>query len=246
MKILITGLSGLIGEEVRRTLQDEHELTAYNRSDVPGVNTVCADLSDFAALKRASQDQDVVIHLAAKAGEDYRWEELRDTNVEGTRHVFAAATGAGVPRIVFASSGATVAGHESDEPYKAMIEGRYESVPARWPMISVHAPTRPRGVYGASKVWGEALARHFADTTASTFLNIRIGYVNAEDKPRGPRQQSVWCSHRDVVNAIQRAALTPVDTNYATFFAGSNNRYNYRDLSDGAALCGFVPQDGVD
>jgi uronate dehydrogenase len=245
MKILITGLSGLIGSALRNSIAQDHELTGFNRSEVAGVTTVRADLSDREALNRAAAGQDVVIHLAAKAGEDYSWEELRDTNIEGSRNVFAAATQASVPRVVFASSGATVAGCEFDEPYKALVEGRYGDVPDKWPLISVEAPTRPLGVYGSTKVWGEALARHYSDQTATKFINVRIGYVNAEDKPTGPRQHSVWCSQRDVVSALTRASLEEVESTYATFFANSNNRYGYRDLSHGKTLLGYVPQDGA-
>ena len=245
MKILVTGLSGLIGTALRDSLGADHELTAFNRSEVSGVKSVRADLSDTEALKRAVAGQEIVIHLAAKAGEHYSWEELRDTNIEGTRNVFAAATAAGVPRVVFASSGATVAGHEFDEPYKALVEGRYSDVPDQWPLIDVHAPTRPRGVYGSTKVWGEALARHFSDQTTTQFTNIRIGYVNAQDKPEGPRQQSVWCSQRDAVSAITLASFQALSSEYAVFFANSDNRYGYRDLSHGKTLLGFVPQDGA-
>lgn len=245
MKILITGMSGLIGGALRQNLEADHTLTAFNRSDVPGVATISADLSDYSALQRAVAGQDVVIHLAAKAGEDFTWEELRDTNVEGTRHVFQAATEAGVARVVFASSGATVAGVEFDEPYKALVEGRYDAVPDQWPLITVDMPPRPRGVYGSTKVWGEALARHFADTTATAFVSVRIGYVNAEDAPQNARQASVWCSQRDVVNALTLAATATLSDGYGVFFAGSNNRYGYRDLGHGKALVGYEPQDGA-
>ena len=71
----------------------------------------------------AVEGQDVVIHLAAKAGERYTWDELRDTNIEGTRHIFEAAVRAGVPRVVFASSGATVAGYEREDPYRMLVDG---------------------------------------------------------------------------------------------------------------------------
>jgi nucleoside-diphosphate-sugar epimerase len=245
MKILVTGLSGLIGQAVKRSLSPEHELTAFNRSNVTGVRNVNADLSDIDALKRAVQDQDIVIHLAAKAGENYSWDELRDTNIEGTRNVFSAAVEASVPKVVFASSGATVAGYENEEPYKALVEGRYAELPESWPLINVEAPTRPKGVYGATKVWGEALARHFADTSNTTFVNVRIGYVNSEDKPEGPRQRCVWCSQRDVVSAVSLASLQTAEFNCATFFAGSNNQYGYRDLSQGDLLFGYVPQDAA-
>ncbi len=153
MRILVTGMSGLIGSALQSRLQQDHNLTAFNRSDVAGTPTVRADLSDYDSLRDAVTGQDVVIHLAAKAGEDFTWAELRDTNVEGTRNVFAAAVDAGVGRVVFASSGATVAGWESREPYKALVEGRYDDV-TDWPLITVDMPPRPRGIYGSTKSLG--------------------------------------------------------------------------------------------
>ncbi len=244
MKILITGMSGLIGGALRADLQQDHDLTAFNRSAVEGVRTVQADLTDYHALADAVKHQDVVVHLAAKAGENYTWEELRDTNVEGTRHVFEAAVQAGVKRVVFASSGATVAGFERDEPYRSLVTEA--QVPASWPLITVDTPPRPAGIYGSTKVWGEALARHYADVSKTQFICVRIGYVNAEDQPNSARARSVWCSQRDVVNALRRAALEPLAQPYSVFFAGSANTRNYRDLEHGRALLGFVPADGAD
>ncbi len=150
MRILVTGMSGLIGTALRRALESDHDLTALNRSNVDGVTTHSADISDFDTIRGAFQNQEVVVHLAAKAGENYTWQELRDTNVEGTRHVFQAAVDAGVKRVVFASSGATVAGWETEEPYKALVEGRYDDLPDTWRLIDVGMQPRPRGVYGST------------------------------------------------------------------------------------------------
>ena len=87
--ILITGMSGLIGSAARRRLEPRARLTALNRGDVPGVATVRADLSELEAIRSAFEEQDTVVHLAAKAGDHYSWEELCDTNVIGTRNVAA-------------------------------------------------------------------------------------------------------------------------------------------------------------
>jgi nucleoside-diphosphate-sugar epimerase len=244
MKILVTGMSGLIGQSLKRSLESDHELTAFNRSEVSGVRTIRADLNDYEALVRAAEGQDIIIHLAAKAGENYTWDELRDTNVEGTRHVFEAATRAGAERVVFASSGATISGYERDEPYKTLVSET--AAPGSWPLIGITAPVRPAGIYGSTKVWGEALASHFADTSNTRFICVRIGYVNSEDRPTTSRARSVWCSQRDVVNALQRSALEPLNSRCATFFAGSANARNYRDLSTGRDLVGYTPQDGAD
>jgi nucleoside-diphosphate-sugar epimerase len=246
MKILITGMSGLIGGAARLALAPHHELTAMNRSAVDGVVTHRVDLADFAGMRLAFEGQDVVVHLAAKAGEDYTWQELRDTNIEGTRHVFSAAVEAGVKRVVYASSGATVAGCEHDEPYKSLVEGRYDDLPQTWPNITVDMPVRPRGVYASTKVWGEALASHLADSSETSFISIRIGYVNAEDKPANARQRSVWCSQRDVVNAIVASVNAPDNLRCGTFFSNSRNRYGYRDLTHGKTLLGFEAMDSAE
>ena len=245
MRVLVTGLSGLIGSAVRGVLEKTHTLTALNRRAVQGVPTAQADIADLRAIAQAFEGVDAVLHLAAKAGETYSWKELRDTNVEGTRNVFQAAVDAGVQRVVFASSGATVAGWEQEEPYASLTAGRYESLPAEWPMITVAMPPRPRGIYGSTKVWGEALARHYADASTTSFVNVRIGLVNAEDAPTTARQRSVWCSQRDVVAALLAALEAPADVRCETFFAGSNNRYGYRDLAHGKERIGFVPMDGA-
>ena len=239
-------MSGLIGSAARLALETDHELTALNRSDVAGVTTVRADIGDYETIRPAFDDQDTVIHLAANPGENYTWEQLRDTNVEGTRHVFHAALDAGVKRVVFASSGATVAGWEHDEPYKSLVEGRYDDLPDTWPLISVSMPPRPRGIYGSTKVWGEALAQHFADTTETSFVSMRIGFVNREDKPTNQRQRCVWCSQRDVVNAIVASVNAPETLRCGTFFANSQNRYGYRDLDHGRNLLGYVPLDSAE
>jgi nucleoside-diphosphate-sugar epimerase len=113
-------------------------------------------------------------------------------------------------------------------------------------MITVDMPPRPRGIYGSTKVWGEALARHFADTSGVSFICVRIGFVNAEDRPTDARQRSVWCSQRDVVSAIAAAIDAPPSVRAETFFANSRNRYGYRDLEHGAKRLGFRPADTAD
>ena len=244
--ILITGMSGLIGSAARRRLEPRAELAALNRSDVPGIATVRADLSDLDAIRPAFEGRDTVIHLAAKAGDGYTWEELRDTNVIGTRNVLEAARLAGCKRVVFASSGATVAGWEREEPYRAIAEGRYEDVPPDWVRIRHDMATRPSGPYASTKIWGEALGRHYADSVELSVIALRIGFVNAEDRPVAPRTFAVWCSQRDVVDAIERAVDLDESIRYDIFFIHSDNKWGYRDLSHPREVLGFSPQDAAE
>ena len=244
-KILVTGMSGLIGTATRRRLEPRARLTALNRSDVPGVATVRADLSDLDAIRPAFEDQDTVIHLAGKPDDHYSWEELRDTNVIGTRNVLEVAKLAGCRRVVFASSGATVAGWEREEPYRAMVEGRYAEVPGDWERIRHDMATRPNGPYASTKVWGESIARHYSDTFGLSVIALRIGFVNAEDRPTNARIHSVWCSQRDIVDAIELAVDAADSIRYDIFFINSDNKWSYRDLSHAREVLGFSPRDGA-
>lgn len=244
--ILITGMSGLIGGVARHRLEKDHRLSALNRSDVPGVPCVCADLADFAAIQPAFENIDTVIHLAANARGGASWEELHSANVVGTYHVFEAAKQAGVKRIVFASSGSTISGWEQEEPYAALVSGRYVEAGEDWPLITHESPTRPSGIYGATKVWGEALARHFTDSSDLSVLCLRIGHVVHSNRPETPRDFSVWCSQRDIAQMIERCVAAPPELKFDIFFALSNNRWGYRDLSHPQEVLGFVPQDSAD
>jgi len=246
MNILVTGMSGLIGGLTRRELASRAALSALNRSAVDGVPTTRADLADYDAIRPAFEGQDVVVHLAAKAGENFTWNELLQTNVVGTRNVLAAAKDAGCRRVVFASSGATVSGWELVEPYKSIVEARYADAPDEWPMIRHDMATRPTGVYGSTKVWGEAISRHVADTSDLSVICLRIGYVNAADRPSRPRDYAVWCSQRDIARAIVGCVDAPEDVHFDTVFATSNNRWGYRDLTHARAVIGFEPQDAAE
>lgn len=240
-KILVTGMSGLIGSAVREMLGEKYDFSALNRSDVTGVPCHRADIADLDAIQPAFAGQETVVHLAAIARVDATWEEILRHNVIGTYNVFEAARRAGVKRIVYASSGATVSGYEREMPYAALVAGG--EAPSEWTKLTPDAPVRPGGIYGASKVWGEALARHFSDAHGLSILCLRIGSVNAEDRPRSPREAVVWCSRRDIVQAIDRAIEAPDDLAFDVFFVLSNNPLGYRDIDHTRAVLGFEPQD---
>ena len=46
MKILVTGLSGLIGSATKAALESDYELTALNHRNVEGIDTHRADIED--------------------------------------------------------------------------------------------------------------------------------------------------------------------------------------------------------
>ena len=117
-KVLITGASGFVGSAVARALIG----SGYNvrallrktskRVNLAGLNVeiVEGDMCDAAAVARAIAGTRFLFHVAA----DYRlWarkrEEILVNNREGTRLLMQAALAAGVERVVYTSSVATLA-----------------------------------------------------------------------------------------------------------------------------------------
>ena len=241
-RILVTGMSGLIGGALRKRLEGRYALRALNRRELAGVECHRADIVDLDQIQPAFREVEIVVHLAAAAGGSVPWERIHRDNLVGTYHVFEAARRAGVRRVIFASSGATVTGYELDEPYAALVGGKYDGL-TTWPMLTHEAPVRPAALYGVSKVYGEALGRQYADEHGLSVLSIRIGRVKAEDRPTTARDFSVWLSQRDVVQILERAIEAPASLRHGIFFAVSDNRWGYRDLAHARQILGFVPQD---
>jgi dihydroflavonol-4-reductase len=117
MRALVTGATGFVGAAVARALLREGwQVRALVRggSDRSNLNHLAleiavGDLTDRASLDGALADCGAVFHVAA----DYRLgapdpSQLYRINVEGTRNVLLAARQAGVEKMVYTSSVATM------------------------------------------------------------------------------------------------------------------------------------------
>jgi dihydroflavonol-4-reductase len=117
MMALVTGATGFVGSAVARALAvagwQVRALVRVgserrNLQHLP-LDLVVGDLANDASLDRALADCQALFHLAA----DYRLgvrepQQLYRTNVEGTRNILSAAGRAGVSRVVYTSSVATI------------------------------------------------------------------------------------------------------------------------------------------
>jgi len=239
-KILITGMSGLIGGAIRTQLEGNYELRALNRSNVEGVDCHRADISDLEAICPAFEGIDTVVHMAAAIKSDF--EGFVAHNIVGTYNVLEAAHRAGVKRAITASSGSVTAGWENDQPYAALANGEYDKAPETWDKFDHTTPIRARGLYGCTKVWGEAVARHYADNTDMSVICLRIGAVNAEDKPKGIRGYSVWCSQATIAKMVETCIEADNSLKFDIFYVISNNKWGYRDTDHAREVLGFEPE----
>jgi nucleoside-diphosphate-sugar epimerase len=150
----VTGASGTIGRVLLRELSDRYDLVPIDRrgdDDIPDEWRV-ADLADLESLSRAFAGCRSVVHLAAATDVSAPWEEVLPSNIVGTYHVFEAARRARVERVVFASSNHVVGMFEA-----ASGPSLYRLDDPR--TIDHRAELGPDSIYGASKVFGEALGR---------------------------------------------------------------------------------------
>jgi len=135
MTTLVTGATGFVGAAVARALLDAgHELrvlvrSTSDRKNLQGLDLDAAvgDLRDADSLRGAAAGCSALFHVAA----DYRlWtrdpKALYATNVDGSVNVIRAAADAGVQRIVYTSSVATLGlntdGSPADEETPVALE----------------------------------------------------------------------------------------------------------------------------
>jgi hypothetical protein len=109
-----------------------------------------------------------------------------------------------------------------------------------------HEQIRPEALYGAAKVWGEALGRHFSDDYDMSIICVRIGSVHRENRPMSVRENAIYLGHRDIANMLRLCIDAPESVKYDVFFAVSNNKWNYRDLSHPKEVLGYEPQESAD
>lgn len=257
-RVLVTGLGGAVGGAVRPALEERFEVASLSRSGVEGVppeRDFRGDISVFAEIAPAFEGVDTVVHLAAYGGVnsprgmwEAAWEEILRHNITGTRNVFEAALQAGVRRVVFASSGATMSGYQSVSPYAEITRGEYDRVPPEWRMLRPGDEPRPLNLYAVSKLFGEDLARLYVETTELSIICLRIGACSAHGRPRegDPWNQAIFVSHRDIADLVVRSIEAPGELRYDIFFGISNNRWRFRDFSHSTEVLGHVPQDAAE
>src|SRR5262245_15264933 len=102
MKVLVTGGGGFLGGAIVRLLRARGDAvrsmtrSAYPWLDELGVEQALGDLADAAAVERAAEGCDIVVHTAARAVPWGRYRDFFATNVTGTWNVINACVKIGI------------------------------------------------------------------------------------------------------------------------------------------------------
>ncbi len=230
--LLITGAAGRIGGYLRRYWGDRYTLRLSDVRPVENLSEheefVEMDIANYDAFAAACRDIDVVVHLAADPSmqADF-YGTLLNLNIIGCYNAFEAARAAGCRRIVFASSINAVLGHE-------------DKTPVPWEI-----PVYPINVYGATKCWGEALARAYAHQHDLSCICVRIGGAAfKQDGQWSADTPNMGISARDQAQLFGRCVDAPDDLKFKIVHGISNHVHSWMDLDVSREL-GYEPEDGT-
>jgi dihydroflavonol-4-reductase len=198
--VLVTGASGFVGAAVARALLTEGRRVrvlmrpSSDRRNIDGLDVEVAlgSLEDAASLATAMKGCGALYHVAA----DYRlWvpkpETMYRANVDGTRDLMLAALDAGVERIVYTSSVATLGILKDGTPAD-------EKVPSELGDMV--------GVYKRSKFFAEEAVKELIHTHALPAVIVN------PSTPIGPRDVKPTPTGRIIVEAASGRMPAYVDT----------------------------------
>lgn len=233
LSVLVTGSAGRIGGAAcAGLLARGHRVRGFDARPTPGVaDAMVGDLSNAAAVRRAMEGIEVVAHLAATPDEDDFLGKLVPNNIVGVYNVLEAARQAGVRRVILASTGQVVMGHEGP-----------------WP-ITPEMPYSPRNWYSAAKVMTEVVGQVYAYVHGQSIIVARLGWC-PRDREHAAKLavdevgKDVYLSPGDAGRFYACAVEAPAEIRYAVVFATSKPILRTRyDITSAQTLLGYEPQD---
>lgn len=226
--ILITGAAGSLGGQLRRGLAPlARRLRLADRNpigDVAAHEEACIfDLADEAATIAACEGVDAIVHMGG-APVEMPWQEVLDSSIRGSYHIYEGARKHGVKRIAYASSVHAIGFHALSDH------------------IATDTPVRPDSLYGVSKCFVESLSSLYWDKFGIETACVRI--FSSFPEPADRRHLWSWLSFDDCVRLFS-AALTAPHVGHTIVFGMSDNTVKPVDNSRAGHL-GFVPKDSAE
>jgi dTDP-L-rhamnose 4-epimerase len=236
MRVLVTGAAGFIGSHaVEAFTAAGHEVVGFDallpavhpdpeaaRARIlDGVELICADVRDAAAVRGALAGVDVVCHQAAMVGLGLDLNDAPDyagCNDLGTAVLLAGMSAVGVTRLVLASSmvvygegrydcaehGRIVPGPRAETDLES---GVFEppcprcGLPLAPGLVDEDARLDPRNVYAATKAAQEYLATSWARASGGTVAMLRYHNVYGPRMPRDTPYAGVAAIFRSALAA---------------------------------------------
>lgn len=240
-RVLITGAAGNLGAKLAAHLDGHCELVLLDKPD--GDLSVWDDrwVSRFA-------DVEAVVHLAGDPVAYHGWDELTGPNIDAVINVFEAAARSGVRRLIFASSNHVMGGYQDGEPIPLTTD-----LPPK-PGLRYFADGAERysGAYGAAKLFGERLGRHYATVRNLEVVAVRIGWVwRGRNIPselpveRGEWFRQMWLSDGDFLHLMDCCLTAELPSPFLIANGMSNNVGMRWDSSGTTSAIGYQPQDDV-
>ncbi|MBW3577132.1 MAG: NAD(P)-dependent oxidoreductase [Actinobacteria bacterium] len=198
-RALVTGGTGFLGSHLVAELlaRGWRVRTCGRRTRPPGVPSaaeyVCAELGSDAPLDRVVRDVTHVFHLAGLSSSIATEEEMRRTNVDGTRQLLDAAAGEDVERVVHVST-SSVYGSSVQLPLPVPEDADKHPSPgygqSKWEAEKIAfaiaedrglpvAVLRPTTVYGPGAV--KLLASTILDAAVERFAGLDTFAVDSDE-----------------------------------------------------------------
>jgi uronate dehydrogenase len=239
MLVVLTGAEGRIGSGFRDEYLSNYA-SAYDLrlavhpedfTDDRFDDVVRFDLAEPGSVRAALRGCDAVIHLAGNADQNAAFDDLLTPNLIGTWNVLEAARLEGLRRVVYASSIHAIMGYPLDRQAREFDR----------PL--------PDTVYGATKVWGEALCGFFAVEHGLSCIALRIGGYVADERAEelrrddNPQLLDIVITQRDMAQILHLAVTAPDTVKFEVLHALSDNRWKRMDLARAREVLGYAPQD---
>lgn len=233
--VLVTGSAGRIGRAVVAALVAAGwRARGFDREPTPGTGDfVVGDLTDGAALQRATHGAAALIHLAATPDDDDFLTRLLPNNVVGLYHALEAARLAGVKRVLLASTGQVVWWRQLEGPHP----------------IRVEEACAPRHWYAVTKIAAEMAGKAYARNFGMTVIAMRLGWCPRDPQQVAelqatPRGHNSYLSPRDAGRFCVKAVEADLEPGFSIVFVCSRPKHTpVFDPEPARRLVGFEPQD---
>jgi len=221
-KVMITGGSGRLGKFIINKLKDDYYISVIDmeKPEWLSVDFIKCDITDLDGLKKATENIDVIIHLAAFATERGipTYPKGWDVNCTGTFNIFETAAVNNIEKVVYASS-ICATGINTWVSSKHSIK--------YFPVDEEH-PCKPESLYGTSKLVAEKLAWMYSKRSDTIFIGFRIASVWFKS------DEGVYKNTKDKVNRYIKDPtaflnLDPVPDKKTSIYKVKDPRAAYKD-----------------